>query len=606
MWWGLAHRYTMADQNVPLGTRSIDLDRRKLLQTAGIAGAGMLAGCVGGDGDGSNGGGGQAFVGAETTVIDQMQFNPYNEDNYGFTPGYLLYDNLVYYQADVDEFQPGIVTDWEVTDDSVTLEIREEVPWHDGDEVTAEDVARKLKLDIYDGSSLDRYASAEGVEVTDDYTVEMELEISISEEIFLNSIQGDFLDVSEDPFQEVLEDFEDGGDGVTSDDETLAELAIDEPNGTGPFEYSDRTEQELILELVDDHPDAEEINFSEYQFRYFEDNQGQWQALQSGDIDGVGILEVPPETYEGFPEEVEEFQITPNWGASIIFDHDHEHFGQREVRQAIAHVIDREDVASASGPRTKTPVDIPTGIAGNFETDGSIPANEWLDDSGAFESYEGQDFDRAADLLESAGFQQDDGTWYDADGDVLEFSIKAPGGWTDYVDAIQSINQQLNDFGIEAEFVSRDDAAFFGEDIYGDEGFDVAMFQWTTGQSYPYFNFEFLLDSDEQEEVLNYPDEVEVPPVGNPDGSTETHVPAEELEELLVVDADSSEETELIQQFAWHINQNLPVLPIQETIDQSFVRTDDWETVSSDDSDAHVDWPMTYLPRVGKLSARDA
>lgn len=598
---------TMVDTNIPSGTRSIHIDRRKLLQTVGIAGAGMLAGCVGGDGNGGNAGSDGAFVGAETTIIDQMQFNTYNDNNYGFTPGYLLYDNLVYYQADVDEFQPGIVTDWEVTDDSVTLNIREGVPWHDGDEVTAEDVARKLKINIYDGSSLDRYASADGVEVADDYTVEMDLEMSISEEIFINSLKGDFLDVPEDPFQEILDDFEDGGDGVTSDGETLAELSIDEPNGSGPFEYSDRTEQELILELVDDHPDAEEINFTEYHFKYFADNQGQWQALQSGDIDGVGILQVPPEMYESFPEEVEEFQITPNWGAGIIFDHEHKHFGQREVRQAIAHVIDRENVAEASGPRTKAPVDIPTGIAGNFEVDGSIPANEWLDDAASnFESYEGQNFDQAAELLESAGFQQDDGTWYDTDGDVLKFSIKAPGGWTDYVDAIQAINQQLNDFGIEAEFVSRDEGAFFGEDIYGDEGFDVAMFQWTTAQAYPYFNFEFLLDSNDQEEVLNYPNEIEVPPVGDPNGSAETHVPREELEELLVVESGSPEETELVQQFAWLINQDLPVLPIQETIDQSFIRTDSWDTVSSDDSDAHVDWPMTYLPRVGKLSSKNA
>lgn len=605
----------MVDRSVPDRKPSVRLDRRKLLQAAGVAGAGVVAGCIGGesgdgdDTDGDDGPSGDAefvdrtFVSAETLVTDQMHFNSYNDDNYAYSPGYLVYDDLIYYRADVSEYVPGVVTDWDVSEDRVVLDVREGVPWHDGGEVTAEDVVRKLRIGIYDGGTMERFTSPEGIVATDDHTVEIDLDVPVSEEIFLSSLRGDSMDVPEDPYQEILDDFADGGDGVTGDGETLGELTIDDPNGTGPFEYADRNEQELVLELVEDHPDAENINFPEYRFRYFEDNQAQWQALRSGDVDGVAILHVPPEVHEGFPDEVREFQITPNWGSAVIFNHDHEHFGQREVRQAIAHVVDREAVATASGPRTKAPVDVPTGIAGNFEVDGEIPANEWLGDRvDAYESYAGQDVDRAAELLESAGFRKEDGTWVDADGDVLEFPIKAPGGWTDYVDACQVITQHLNDFGIEAEFVARDEAAFFGEDIYGG-GFDVAMFQWTTAQAYPYFNFEFLLDSPEQADVFRYPNEVELPPVGESDGA-ETYVHEDELGDLLTVEAGSEEETALVQRLAWVVNQDLPVLPLQETVDQSYVRTDDWEVVTSEDSDAHVDWPMTYLPRVGKLTAK--
>ncbi|UTF52233.1 ABC transporter substrate-binding protein [Natronosalvus rutilus] len=607
----------MGDSSLPTGKEPVRLNRRRLLQAAGAAGVGSIAGCIGGDQDSGNGNSSsdstpsddadfvdQPFVSVETLAIDQMHFNSYNQDNFAYSPGYLVFDELIYYQADVSEYQPGIVTDWEITDDLVTLTVREGVPWHGGEEVTAEDVARKLKLGVYDGGTMGRFTSAESIEATDEYTVEVGLEVPVSEEIFLSSLKGDSMDVPEDPYQEILEDFEDGGDGVTSNGEGLADLTIDEPNGTGPFKYADRNEQELVLERTEEHPDAENINFPEYRFRYFENNQAQWQALQTGEVDGVAILHVPPEIHDGFPDEVKEYQITPNWGAGVIFDHEHKHFGQREVRQAIAHVIDREDVATSSGPRTKAPVDIPTGIPGNFEVDDEIPANDWLGDRvDEYETYEGQNTDRAADLLESAGFQKDGGTWHDSDGNPLQFPIKAPGGWTDYVDACQVMVQHLSDFGIEAEFVARDEAAFFGEDVYGD-GFDVAMFQWTTAQAYPYFNFEFMLDSPDQTDVFKYPDEIELPPVGEPDGAEEPFVSADELEDLLTVETGSDEEAELVQRLAWAVNYDLPVLPIQETVDQSFVRTDNWDVVGPDDSDAQVDWPMTYLPRVGKLTAK--
>ncbi|WP_276256819.1 ABC transporter substrate-binding protein [Halomontanus rarus] len=588
--------------------------RRRILQSTGLVGTAALAGCIGGnrsddenetvtleDGEYID----QPFVSAQGTPIENLQFNSYNNNN--LMNNTVLFDRLVYYQKDVDEFQPGVITDWQVEDEKVTLDVREGVPWHDGGEVTAADVVRKLKLNVYTGGPLGNYVSADTIIAADDRTVELGLDRPISEEIILSNIVGLTLDVPEEHFQPFLDDFEDGGDGVNEDGEDLTTYELAEPNGTGPFAFSERTEQELVLQIVEDHPDAENINFPEYHFQYMSDNQSQWQALESGTIDGVPILFAPPNIVNGFPDSVREYQITPNWGVSITWNHDHKHFSQRKVRQAIAHIVNREEVANNSGPRTKYPVDIPTGIVGNIDTGGeTLPANEWLGDNvDAYESYQGQNEDVATELLESAGFQRDDGTWYDGDGDVLEFSVKAPGGWSDYVDAIQTFNQHLNDFGIEAEFVARDQSVYFGEDLFGDAGFDVAMFQWTTGYAYPYFNYQFLFDSSEQKEVRRYPDEIELPPVGEPDGETETYVPAEDVEKLATVEQGSDEERELVQQLAWAFNYDLPALPLQETVDQSFLVTDGWEAVTSDDSDAHIDWPVTYLPRVGKLTAKE-
>ncbi len=586
------------------------LGRRSVLQAAGLVGITGAAGCIGGETDDDTTDDDDEAAGADAEFVDtefvtpvvvppeNMQFNPYNDNNYPWRTGLVLFDDFVYFEKLDNTFQPGIVTDWDVTDTGATLDIREGVPWHDGTEVTAADILRKLHIEIYDGSNLGNYIDVEDIQSTDDHTVEIEFTETLSEDMFLNFLMGMSLDTPETYYQEFLEDFEDGGDGENSDGETLGEFTIEEPIGSGPFAFDQTAEQELHLELYEDHPDADNINFSGYHFRFLDTNEARWQEIGSGHLDGLHVVFTPPNIVDGFPDTVTEYRIEANYGMGILWNHDHKHFGQREVRQAIAHVIDREEVASTAGPDTEAPVNTPSGVLGNHDD----TADEWLEPyAGDFNQYE-TDTDRAAELLESADFQREDGIWHDSDGDVLEFQVKAPGGYSDWVDAIQSFNQQLNDFGIEAEFLSRDEAAFWGEDIYGDEGFDVALHEWANVQRHPYFSLEWLLDSWDTENVRNYDaSEIELPPVGEDSGS-ETFVPEEDLQALATAE-EADEEEAYVQRLAWVVNQDLVMLPIMEKQDQSFISTERFETVDTDDPDAHVDFPTTYLMRQGKLTA---
>ncbi|QSG03377.1 ABC transporter substrate-binding protein [Natranaeroarchaeum sulfidigenes] len=541
-----------------------------------------------------------AFVTPVVVPPENMQFNPYNDSNYPWRPGLVLFDDFVYQEKLDNTFQPGVVTDWTVTQNDATLEIREGMAWHDGTDITAEDVVRKLKLELYDGSNLGNFVDLETIAAVDDHTVEMEFEQPLGEEMFLNFLMEITLDTPAEYYQDFLEDFEDGGEGENADGETLGEFTIEDPIGSGPFAFEQTVEQELHLERFEDHPDADNINFSGYHFRFLDTNEGRWQEIEAGEIHGLHTVFTPPHIVEGFPGHVREYLLDANFGMGILFDHDHKHFGQQEVRQAIAHVIDRETVASNAGPNTEAPVTTPSGILGNH--DGT--ADEWLGDhADEFNQYE-VDTDRAAELLESAGFEQEDGTWVDEDGDVLEFPVKAPSGYSDWVDAIQTFNDALNDFGIEAEFISRDEAAYWGQDIYGDEGFDVALHEWANVQRHPYFSLEWLLDSWDTENVRNYDaSEIELPPVGEDSGS-ETFVPEEDLQNLAVAE-DQEAEREYVQRLAWVVNQDLVMLPVMEKQDQSFISTDEFMAASTDDPDAHVDFPTTYLVRQGKLVARE-
>jgi len=601
----------MADQRELADRPVASQKRRRVLQAAGLVGVSGLAGCFGNGDDGPSEDeelpdpSETEFVDTEfvtPTVVppQNVQFNPYNDSNFSWRASLVLFDDFVYQEKLNNTFQPGVVTDWTVTETDVTLEIREGMTWHNGTDITAEDVVRKLKIELYDGSNLGNFVDLETIAATDDHTVEMEFEQALGEDMLLNFLMEITLDTPAEHYQDFLEDFEDGGDGENADGETLGEFTIEDPIGSGPFAFEQTVEQELHLERFEDHPDADNINFSGYHFRFLDTNEGRWQEIEAGEIHGLHTVFTPPHIVEGFPGHVREYLLDSNFGMGILWDHDHKHFGQREVRQAIAHVIDRETVASNAGPNTEAPVNTPSGILGNH--DGT--ADEWLGDhADGFNQYE-VDTDRAAELLESAGFEREDGTWVDEDGDVLEFPVKAPSGYSDWVDAIQTFNDALNDFGIEAEFVSRDEAAFWGQDIYGDEGFDVALHEWANVQRHPYFSLEWLLDSWDTENVRNYDaSEIELPPVGEDSGS-ETFVPEEDLQNLAVAD-DPEEEREYVQRLAWVVNQDLVMLPVMEKQDQSFISTNEFMAASTDDPDAHVDFPTTYLVRKGKLVARE-
>ncbi|MFW5735911.1 MAG: ABC transporter substrate-binding protein, partial [Halanaerobium sp.] len=91
----------------------------------------------------------------------------------------LLFDGLVEY-GEANKIVPGIAKDWTVSDDGLeyTFELREGVLFHNGQELTAEDVEYTYEriLDEDYGSGLRaKVESVDSIEVIDDYTVKFTL-----------------------------------------------------------------------------------------------------------------------------------------------------------------------------------------------------------------------------------------------------------------------------------------------------------------------------------------------------------------------------------------------------------------------------------------------
>lgn len=116
-----------------------------------LAAAALLLGACGGDGGGGGGGGGQNGANAGPPQNGGMAVVAVTSDFQAFNPvvnthattddviRFMLFTPLIQYDAKLNPV-PWLAQRWEMTDTAVTFHLRNDVKWHDGQPVTAEDV----------------------------------------------------------------------------------------------------------------------------------------------------------------------------------------------------------------------------------------------------------------------------------------------------------------------------------------------------------------------------------------------------------------------------------------------------------------------------------
>lgn len=219
----------------------------------------------------------------------------------------------------------------------------------------------------------------------------------------------------------------------------------------------------------------------------------------------------------------------------------------------------------------------------------------------AFNRYE-RDEARATELLEDAGYQKDGDQWVDEGGDPIDATITAPAGWSDWVSGAEVAQELLQSFGFQSDLETVDATTYMG-DTRPNADFTLGTWAWGgAGEPYPYFSLSYGMSSSDARNISQYPEEVEAPPLGEPDGELETVRPGDLVEELAV--AGEGEDEELIQELAWIYNQTLPVLPLIDGMNQGWTNRENWEFPEDDAPELGVNAPYHWLPRVGALQAK--
>jgi peptide/nickel transport system substrate-binding protein len=349
--------------------RTTSLSRRFAAVSAVVAGALVLASC-GGDDDGDDGGdsgdvaGGQLVFGASSdpVILDPPLFS----DGESARVTYQIFEGLVTTVEGGTETVPALATSWETSDDGLdwTFELRDDVTFHDGEPFNAEAVCFNFErwynfegvmqspaVSYYwntvfggfsDGATDSLYA---GCEATDEFTATISLTSPSS--AFLSAMaQPAFTFASPTALEEGDADAVSGTEEAPAFEGTFG---YENPAGTGPFKFESWERGSEVTLVRNDDYWGEPAQLDELIFTTIPDGPARRQALEAGDIDGYDLVD--PADVDAL--EAAGFQILrrPAFNVGYVgFQQNHPPFENINIRKAIAHAINKENLIQTNYP----------------------------------------------------------------------------------------------------------------------------------------------------------------------------------------------------------------------------------------------------------------
>jgi peptide/nickel transport system substrate-binding protein len=322
----------------------------------------------------------------------------------------LVYDTLLDTGSD-GELEPGLATEWEVSDDGteVTLQLRDGVTFHDGADFTAEDAKATLErvLDPDTGSVVaSNLGNVKTIEAPDDTTLV----------ISLSNPDASLLNVLSQTGTSIL----DSGD---IEDKTVGR----EVNGTGPFAWEGwKQGQQVTLTASDDYwGDAPTLETVE--LRVIPDESSILSGMRAGSFD-LGIV-TDPSVAQQVGEEEAQVISQPTLSYHVLqLNAQRGPLTDVRVRQAIACAIDREQVVEQA-------------YFGEGEVTGPITSPAFDYDATEGLPCDPPDLDTARSLLEEAG---------EGDGFSLD-TIVMTGEYATASNIAQSVQGQLQEIGVDLQ-----------------------------------------------------------------------------------------------------------------------------------------------------------
>ncbi|ELY53439.1 peptide ABC transporter periplasmic protein [Natronococcus amylolyticus DSM 10524] len=283
---------------------------------------------------------------------------------------------------------PGLATDWErVEDTRWEFSLRENVVFHDGEELTADIVVNSLDRTV--GSEAFAGVPITAVEAVDDSMVAVETESAFA------------------PLPAHLS----RNDAVILSPGSFEDSEIVEPISTGPFVFESMQPGTELRAVRNDDYYGEVPTIESVQYEVVEDDQTRRMSLENGELEMARIL--PQETVSELEETDGVDVYTPEIPRIrfLTFDTTIEPFDDEQVRQAVNYAVDREQLTESVLEGVDTPAVGPI----------SPEITDWADPDLEETLY---DPDRARQLLEDAGWTNGaDGGVRSRDGEEFEIEV---------------------------------------------------------------------------------------------------------------------------------------------------------------------------------------
>jgi peptide/nickel transport system substrate-binding protein len=466
-------------------------------------------------------------------------FNPFNLTYVSYSLG-PVYEPLVF----VNTLQSGQTSPWLATtwvwgngNKEITFTIRNGVKFSNGDPLTAADV-------VFTFSMLKKYKT---LDLNSVWSVLSNVTQNGSDQVVMT-----FNTAAVPYFYYIADQIGIVDQKVWSKISNPVNYPDKNPVGTGAFTVSSSTcTPQNIKYLANKHywqpgePKVGTVNYPAFLTNdtantYLANGQAQWGSQFIPSIQRFYVSRSPNYHY-WFP---------PVANVSVFLNLTNPILKNLAVRQAIAYGIDRAK-ASAIGEYGYEPPANQTGIV-------TPTFSSWMDSSqaAAYGSNYAYDPAKAISILEHAGFRRgSNGIFQTPSGQQLSFNIVNNGGFSDWVAAVQTIQQSLRAVGIQITPENLA-ATTYDSDIFTGK-FDLGYYAETGGPS-PYY---------ELRQWLYSPNSA---PVGTPAGSNFERYSSPATDALInqyATTTSTATQHSIVSQLQKVMLADVPVIPITEQVD---------------------------------------
>jgi peptide/nickel transport system substrate-binding protein len=417
---------------------------------------------------------GEAGEGILTVSVQQQatwirNFNPFSGD-FRFPTINGMFEPLMIYNTVKGELVPWLATEYEWSADNkkLTVTLRDDVKWSDGEDFTADDVVFTFNL----------FKNTAGLQGPGGNAM-------FGETAYVDSVAAPNASTVEFNFKQV---FTPGLYDVVNqmivpehqwkDVTDPVKFTNENPIATGPFT---------------------EITVFENQVYQVEKNPNYWQpgkpyiqgfrnpAYPGNDQANLATINGENDYAANFIPDIEKtfvakdptnhgYWFPPLGGTVMLYlNTTRKPFDNVNVRKAISMAVDRSQIVKVAMYDYTKPADV-TGLSDAYP-------NYKVADPSTLGNWTTMNVDEANSMLDAAGLTKGADGIRMVDGKAMKYEINVVTGWTDWVSACQIMAQNLKAVGIEASVKQYDFSAWLDRVQKGD--FDMSI-GWSSGGATPY------------------------------------------------------------------------------------------------------------------------
>ncbi|PSL58515.1 peptide/nickel transport system substrate-binding protein [Saccharothrix carnea] len=401
---------------------------RARMAAAGLAAVAMLATACGGSSAGGDANKDTLIVYTGQSGDWQLNFNPFSPTMLE-GPG-TIFEPLFFFN-NIRDVEPrprlGKSFEWNADGTQLDIELRDDAKWTDGQKFTAKDVV--FTLDMVAKNATMNSTGYKGVATAVDDT---HVTIKFTEPSFMEGPQvlGRIWMVPEHKWKDIA---------------TPGTDVVKEPVGTGPFMLEEFKAQAFTLKANPDYHSGEPA-LKKVRYLALSGNQSGEAALRAGQIDWqtgpVPDIANVEKNYPGYKA------ITIPMNQVALFTCSNADLGCQgpqtdvAVRKAIYYAINRTQINSLAFENTASEVSPGAAL---LERDKDQISSKLTEKTAPMQP----DTAKATQLLEAAGYTKGGDGIYAKDGKPLAMTLKVVAGWTDYITAVDTMSQQLQQAGIK-------------------------------------------------------------------------------------------------------------------------------------------------------------